>query len=130
MLRLIIATFCGWALGRERKKNEKHCGSRTLALVCLTACFLALFSTQIEPIYMFDFVRLISYFLPAVGFLGISIISKTKNGIEGLTTSATLLAVLPIGFSIGVGLYFYGIFSTILVYCILESKYWFNEGDK
>jgi putative Mg2+ transporter-C (MgtC) family protein len=130
MIRLLIATVCGWALGRERKKNEKNCGSRTLALVCLTACFLALFSVKIETVYRFDFVRLISYFLPAVGFLGISIISKTKNGIEGLTTSATLLAVLPIGFSIGVGLYFYGIFATILVYCILESKHWCKKGDK
>ena len=124
MFILILSALIGYLLGHERKKHDKSGGSRTMALICLGACFLAVLSLELEKIYGFDFVRLMSYDLAAIGFLGMGIITHTKNGIDGLTTSATLLVLLPIGFAIGLHYYWYGIITSLLTWLILESKYW------
>lgn len=113
----------GWILGKERKKHDKAGGSRTMAIVCLGATLLAILSIELISIYSFDFVRFMAYLLPAVGFIGMGVIHKTKSSIDGLTTSATLLVLLPIGFTIGLGYFKYGIFTAILTWLILESKY-------
>ena len=57
------------------------------------------------------------------------IVNKTKTGVDGLTTSSTLLVLLPIGFAIGLGYFFYDIITGLIVYIILESKYWKNQGE-
>ena len=124
MIRLILAIIVGYCLGWERKKHDKSGGSRTMALICFTACFLAVLSKELYPYYSFDFVRLMAYLLPALGFLGMGIIHKTNKNVDGLTTSATLLALLPIGFALGLGYFFYSIIGSILIWVILESKYW------
>jgi len=124
MFRLILSIAIGWILGRERKKHDKNAGSRTLSLICCSACLLAVLSLELSKVQTFDFVRLMSYFLPAIGFIGMGIVHRSGGNVDGLTTSATLLAVLPIGFCLGLGYFFYGIISAIFVYILLESKYW------
>ena len=124
MFRLILSIIIGYCLGLERKKHDKSGGSRTMALISFTACFLAVLSKELYPHYTFDFVRLMSYLLPALGFLGMGIIHKTTKSVDGLTTSATLLALLPIGFALGLGYFFYGITGSFFIWVILESKYW------
>jgi len=131
MFRMILATIIGYVLGLERKRHDKSGGSRTMALISLGACLLAILSLELYNDYSFDFVRLMSYSLPAIGFLGVGIINEKKKGVDGLTTSATLITLLPIGFMIGLGFYYYSIASSILVYLILESKYWkYKENYK
>ena len=95
-----------------------------MALICLSSCFLAILSIDLTTRYKFDFVRLMSYALPAIGFIGMGVIKDTKRGVDGLTTAATLLVLLPIGFAIGLNYYFYAIITTFIVYIILESKYY------
>lgn len=131
MFRLILATIIGWIIGRERKVHSgSGGGSRTMALICLSACFLAILSQEmLTSGYSFDFSRLFAYLLPAIGFIGMSIVNRRDDKIDGLTTSATLLVLLPIGFTIGLGYYFYGIITSIIVYFILESKYILHKGE-
>jgi len=124
MFRLILSAIIGYIMGHERKKHDKSGGSRTMALISLTATFLSILSHELYNAYSFDFVRLMSYLLPAVGFIGMGIIHRTKNSVDGLTTSATLLMLLPIGFAIGLSYYFYAIIASIITYLILESKYY------
>ncbi|MHA1739470.1 MAG: MgtC/SapB family protein [Candidatus Heimdallarchaeota archaeon] len=121
----IVAIVCGWLIGSERKKRDKEAGgSRTMALLCLGATFLAILSLELNTKYDFDFVRMLAYMLPAVGFIGAGVIQKNKDTIDGLTTSSTLLLVLPIGFAIGLNYYSHAIIVTILTWIVLESKYW------
>ena len=121
--KLCLAAIIGLVIGRERKRNDKPIGARTFAIICLSSCLLAIISLELSNRgYIFDFVRLISYSLPAIGFLGMGLIHKTSEGVEGLTTASTLFILLPIGFSIGFGLFLYGIISSILLYLLLESK--------
>ena len=58
MFRMILATIVGYILGLERKRHDKSGGSRTMALICLGACLLAILSLELYSTYSFDFVRL------------------------------------------------------------------------
>jgi len=120
-----LAIVVGWVIGAERKYRDKDAGgSRTLALLCLGATFLTLISLELNTKYNFDFVRLMAYLLPAVGFIGAGVINKNKDTVDGLTTSSTLLLIIPIGFAIGLGYYAHVIIVTGLTWVVLESKYW------
>ena len=121
--KLSLAIGIGLIIGKERKRHARAGGSRTMALISLCSSFLAILSTEIHKVYPFDFVRLMAYLLPAIGFIGMGVISKTKNNVDGLTTSATLLILLPIGFAIGLGYYIYGSITAFFTWLILESKY-------
>ena len=123
LLKIFLSIGIGWYLGKERKKQNQHGASRTFAIISLSSCLLAILSLSIVETYSFDFTRPFGYALAGIGFLASGLISKNKAHIEGITTSA-LFCLLPINFLIGLGFYFYGIISAILVYFILESKYW------
>lgn len=132
MFRLILSATIGSLIGKERQRhNDSGGGSRTMAIICIASCFIAILSLEmVKSGYKFDFVRIFSYMLPAIGFIGMAMVNKTKTGVDGLTTASTLLVLLPIGFAIGLGYFFYGIITGIIVYIILESKYWKNQGEK
>lgn len=124
--KLALATGIGMIIGRERKKQDKSGGARTMAMIALGACLLAILTleinTKLNP-NIFDFTRLMTGGMGGMGFIGAGIIWKHRGEIEGLTTAATLLALMPIGYCIGLGFYPIGIISAIFVYLILESKY-------
>ena len=128
MLRLILSILIGWILGKERKRHDKDAGgSRTLAIISLASCLIAILSLEIlhniNPT-TFNFSRLMAYCIVGIGFLGSAVITHSKKGIDGTTTASLIWASVPINFAIGLGFYFYGIVSAILIYIILDSKYW------
>lgn len=128
MFRLILSIIIGWILGRERKRHDKDGGgSRTLALVSLTSCLIAILSLNILTIInppTFNFSRMMAYCIIGIGFLSSAVIKQTKKGIDGTTTATLIWVVVPISFAIGLGFYFYGIISAIFAWLILEKKYW------
>ncbi len=131
MFRLILAIVIGYILGRERKRNDKSGGSRTIALITLSTCILAVLTLELQKTgVQFDFVRMFSYSLAGIGFLGSAVIHQKKHMTEGITTASLIFISVPIGFCIGLGYFFYGITSSILIYIILESKYWFIKRKK
>jgi len=131
MFRLIISIIIGWILGRERKKHHKDAGgSRTLAIVSLASCLIAIISLKIlndiNPT-TFNFSRMMAYAIVGISFLCSAVISHHKNSIDGTTTAALIWAAVIINLCIGLGFWFYGIVSAIFVYLILESKYYLKE---
>ena len=126
MFRLIISTTIGYVLGRERKKHDKGGGSRTLAIISLASCLIAILTLEIAKMNpaTHNFSRLMAYGIASIGFLGSSVVIKGKNHIDGTTTASLIWAIVPINYFIGLGYYFYGIVSAIMIYLILESKYW------
>lgn len=128
MLRLMLSIIIAWILGKERKQHDKDAGgSRTLAIISLASCLIAILSLEISTLIQpatHNFTRMMAYCVVGIGFLGSAVIKHNKNGIEGTTTASLIWASVPINFCIGLGFYLYGIISAILVYLILESKYW------
>ena len=129
MFRLIISIIIGWILGRERKVHDKDGGSRTMALVCMSACLVSIISLDLHPSYNFDLMRLMQGTIQGIGFIGMGLIFKQKGQVEGLTTASLLFSVVILGFCIGLGYFLYSILGSFLIYLLLESKYW-NEKVK
>jgi len=131
MFRLILATIIGYTLGKERKKNDKAGGSRTMAIVAMASCLIALLTQEIALLNpdTHNFSRLMAYGIASIGFLGAGIISHHGQDVDGLTTASTIWCLVPISYMIGLRCYFYGIVASLILYIILESKYWHQKGD-
>jgi putative Mg2+ transporter-C (MgtC) family protein len=130
MLRLLISIIIGLVIGRERKKQNQIGGSRTMAIVSMASCLMAILSLELFSLgYSFDFVRILSYGIASIGFLGSAIVIKSGTKIEGVTSASTIWLLVPINFCIGLGFYFYGIFASICAYLLLESKYWKDDTN-
>lgn len=129
MIRLMLSLIFGYLLGLERKLHNNHCGSRSMALLCMTSCLVSILSLTMIKQYSFDIMRLLQGTIQGFSMLGMVLIFKTDKDIDGLTTAITLFFVIILGLVIGMGLYFYAFMSFILAYLLLESKYW-QQGDK
>ena len=125
--KILLSIGCGFCLGKERKKHDKSAGSRTMSLVCMSACLVAILSIELYNTYNTDFMRLMAYLIAGISFIGNGVIVKKKNQVDGLTTSSSLLIAVILGFLVGLGYYLIFFISSLFVYCILESKYWFKN---
>jgi len=119
ILRLLLATALGAAIGYQRERAGKQAGLRTHTLICVGA---ALFT--VASIYGFgaagDPARIAAGVVAGVGFLGAGAIIRGGEGIvAGLTTAATIWAVAGIGLVAGAGLYLLSAVTTAIVLIVL-----------
>ncbi|MDY0318002.1 MAG: MgtC/SapB family protein [Candidatus Izemoplasmatales bacterium] len=132
---LLTAVFVG-VIGLERQMRHKIAGVTTHLMVAFGAAGIAILQ---DALYydaiattqaLYDNVgyyieiqiqrqRVIAQVVTGVGFLGAGTILKTRNGIYGLTTAATLWLAAMIGLTFGMGAYVIGavisIFSLIFL---------------
>ena len=129
-VRVVVACFCGAAIGFERSKRLKEAGIRTHVIVCCAAALTMIvskygFADMVSPdgagLYGTkgtDPARLAAQIISGVSFLGAGIIFRNGNSVKGLTTAAGIWATAGIGLAIGAGMYIIGIFSTAVVAAI------------
>ena len=123
LVRLVVACICGAAIGFERSRRLKEAGLRTHLIVCCASALMMIVSK-----YGFadltngalgtdgaDPARIAAQVISGVSFLGAGVIFHNGNTTKGLTTAAGLWATSGIGIAIGSGLYFVGIFATLLL---------------
>lgn len=123
VLRLLLAVFCGAALGYERERHGRSAGLRTNLLVCVGAALMMIISkyfyfkstdftgnitTAIDP------ERIAAQIVTGIGFLGAGVIIKENRGIRGLTTAATLWLNAGVGMACGAGMIILPIFCTMI----------------
>ncbi len=125
--RILVACICGAAIGFERSMRFKEAGIRTHVIVCCAASLMMIVSkysfadmTDITGQGLFgthgtDPARIAAQVVSGVSFLGAGIIFRNGTSIRGLTTAAGIWATAGIGLAIGGGLYFIGVFSTIVI---------------
>ena len=119
ILRLLLATALGAAIGYQRERAGKQIGLRTHILICVGA---ALFT--VASIYGFgatgEAARIAAGVVVGVGFLGAGAIIRGGEGIvAGLTSAATIWAVAGIGLAAGAGLYLISAVATAIVLIVL-----------
>src|SRR5699024_4201185 len=78
LLRLLLATFLGLAIGIERELKRKSLGLKTILVISIVSCLLTIVS--IQSVYLFpegtlaeirmDPLRLAAQIVSGVGFLG------------------------------------------------------------
>lgn len=124
VLRLLLATALGAAIGYQREKAGKQAGVRTHVLISVGAALIGLIS-----IYGFggagDPSRVAAGVVVGVGFLGAGVILHRQGGIvAGLTTAATIWVVAGIGLASGVGLYIVAAVAAAIVLGVLLMPHW------
>lgn len=110
LVQVVIATVLCGLVGMEREFANKPAGIRTHALlgaascllVVLTDAIIAHFAAESAPaILRADPVRLIEAIVTGTAFLGAGTIFRHgTEGVEGLTTAASLLLVASIGVAV------------------------------
>ena len=121
VIRLLVATAMGAAIGLEREYHAKEAGLRTHLLVALGSCLFMILS-----IYGFDFMlgrdhvsfdpsRIAAQVVTGIGFIGAGTIILQKQVGRGLTTAAGLWVTAAIGLACGNGMYWLALVATAIV---------------
>ncbi|MBH3165353.1 MgtC/SapB family protein [Serratia marcescens] len=91
LLTLLTASVLGAAIGYERQFRQRTAGLRTNTLVATSAAIFVHLAMTIDG--SGGAVRVISYVVSGVGFLGAGAIMKEGMNIRGLNTAATLFVL-------------------------------------
>lgn len=122
LLRLLLATLCGAALGWERERKAKPAGLRTHMMVSLGAATFLLAGLhyteslgQTEPDWLrVDLFRIVAGIIGGVGFLGAGSIIESRGDVRGLTTAASIWVAAATGVACGLGYYGLSIMAIVL----------------
>lgn len=112
VLRTLLATILGAAVGFEREWRGKEAGIRTYAAVALGACTFGIVSGHIDPL---STSRIASNVVVGIGFLGAGMIIKHDDKVKGLTTAATIWATAAMGLAISYGMFILGVLTAGLI---------------
>lgn len=119
IIKLVLASICGGAIGFERENKNKNAGIRTYMTVCLSTTIVMIIAQRcFIDTRTGDLSRMAAAALQGIGFLGAGLIIQKDNKLMGITTAAILWATAVIGLAIGYGLYFLGVIGTLFMLVI------------
>ncbi|MCW6507767.1 MgtC/SapB family protein [Lichenifustis flavocetrariae] len=126
ILRLLVASAFGSAIGFERERLLWAAGLRTHMLVCVGSCLIIIvsaygFNDVIGKNIVLDPSRIAAQVVSGVGFLGAGTILFRGEAVKGLTTAASLWAVAAIGLAVGSGLFVAALAGTVIVLIVLAG---------
>ena len=138
--RILLACFCGACIGFERSKRFKEAGIRTHVIVCCASALIMIVSkygfadlTDADGLVFngtrgADPARVAAQVVSGISFLGAGVIFKNGNTVKGLTTAAGIWATAGIGLALGCGMYFTGIFVTLMIGIFQVATHRFTVG--
>lgn len=120
LFRILLSLIFGFLLGFERKKHRHVVGIRTLVLICVSSCLLAILSIFMAetPSVPGDPTRIAAGVITGIGFIGGGAILRQGLNIRGLTTAAIIFTAAAIGLACGAGLYI-PVFVTVIIALII-----------
>ncbi len=135
LLRMALTAVFVGLIGVERQLRQKIAGITTHLMVAFGAAGIAILQDAlyydaietakalIDQGYLVEVQiqrqRVIAQVVTGVGFLGAGTILKTRNGIYGLTTAATLWLASMIGLAFGMGAYALGAVISVMSFIFL-----------
>lgn len=140
LVRILAACFCGACIGFERTKRFKEAGIRTHIIVCCAAALIMIVSkygfadltyadgSVFNGTRGADPARIAAQVVSGISFLGAGVIFKNGSTVKGLTTAAGIWATAGIGLALGCGMYFTGIFVTLMIGIFQVATHRFTVG--
>lgn len=126
LLKLLLATLLGGAIGLEREIAGKPAGLRTNILICVGAAIFTHLSVYIAQIGFTpdgrpygDTTRITAQIVSGIGFLGAGAILHAHGAVVGLTTAATIWVVAAVGTAVGAGAYVEAAGTTVIMMLVL-----------
>jgi putative Mg2+ transporter-C (MgtC) family protein len=136
ILRLVVASFLGGAIGLEREVHGREAGVRTTLLVSLGSALFMIISESFffkyegrvpGGVFHVDPARVAAQVVTGIGFLGAGVIIRMKESIRGVTTAASIWVVCAIGLAIGAGYYLLGVVTSALTILSLMGLKFFER---
>lgn len=121
ILHLIISVLLGGFIGYDRERDGNDAGIRTYAAVCLGATIFTLIATHLKG-DMGSSSRIIANIITGIGFLGAGIVyrNSTKEGVQGLTSAATIWATAAVGVAVALNMFIVAVMSALMIYGLLS----------
>jgi putative Mg2+ transporter-C (MgtC) family protein len=119
LLRLLLAAGLGAAIGFERELRRKPAGLRTNILIALGAALFTTVSMEVGHLAGGSPDRITAQVVTGIGFLGAGAILRTRGGVHGMTTAATIWVNAAIGVAVGSGEYVMGIVAAAVTLVVL-----------
>jgi len=113
VVSLVAAFVLGTLIGAERQYRQRTAGLRTNVLVAVGAAAFVDLGMRIAG--NAEAVRVISYVVSGVGFLGAGVIMKEGMNVRGLNTAATLWCSAAVGACTGADMLAEGVLLTVLI---------------
>jgi len=120
--QLALALFLGLIIGFERELDDKPAGVKTITIVTLCSTLIMQLSYKLPAVsagLMGDPGRLAAAVVTGIGFLGAGVIIRTGQGVEGITTAATIWLMAGVGLAIGATYYLPAVIVAAIVYTLL-----------
>jgi putative Mg2+ transporter-C (MgtC) family protein len=118
ILRLLLATVLGAAVGLEREYRQKPAGLRTNILIAVGSALFTLMSIQLAHSGGTP-DRVAAQIVTGVGFLGGGAILRSRTSIHGMTTAATIWVNAAIGMAAGAGQFLMASAATAITLAVL-----------
>jgi putative Mg2+ transporter-C (MgtC) family protein len=118
--RLLTAALLGAILGFERELRQKSAGLRTNILITIGSALFTLMSYELaSEVPGADPGRVAAQIVTGIGFLGAGAIMRTRGGVQGLTTAATVWVNAAVGVAAGGGEYHLAFIATAVTVAVL-----------
>ena len=129
LFMIVVAGACGGVLGLEREIAGKPAGFRTHIFVCAGSTLMMILGQEIVLQFQrsqpnsdlaSDPIRILQAIVVGISFLGAgTIVDQKSDGVEGLTTAATIYLTAGIGVAIAVERTVLAIVTTLLAAVVL-----------
>lgn len=116
LFKLFYSFIIGGCIGAEREYRSKSAGFRTMILICVGSFLFTTFSIHIGTSSP---DRIASNILTGIGFIGAGVIFRSDDGINGITTAASIWITAALGIGIAADFYWLVLATTILVLVLL-----------
>ena len=136
VLRMVVAVFCGAAIGFERSRRQKEAGIRTHIMVTLGSAMIVIVSkygyldVAGAPGINVDVSRMAANIITGVSFLGAGVIFLRGGYIKGLTTAAGIWTTAGVGCAVGAGMYVIGVTATVMIILIQIIMHWSQPNSE
>lgn len=126
IVRLVLTMVLCGLIGLERSGHERASGFRPHILVGLGACLVTMAGAYGFPEVKDnrDALRVASYVISGIGFMGAGAILRHGTTVRGLTTAATLWGCAGIGVTVATGMAGLAIVGTLLFLFTLTVLEW------
>ncbi len=126
ILRVVVVALLAGLIGWERDRAGKAAGTRTMALVGISATVIVAIGEVLNQEFeLGDPTRALHAVVTGIGFLGAGLIftSGKNNEIQGVTTSATVFTTACMGVAVGLGFLYTAVAFTLVTVIILRSTH-------
>jgi len=124
LLRLLIVSVMALIFGIQRQFSQKPVGFGTFVFVSVGSCVLTVISESLAPETPFIIV---GGLITGIGFLGAGALIKTSDKIFGFTTAASIWVFSILGIVIGLGQYFAGIVTYLIIWAVVFTDVEFEK---